>query len=84
MKLPTAGLLIIRDRKLLLAYSKNKRCFYLPGGKVDNGETAIQALCREIKEELDVSLDSNDLEYYAHITPCGTDLITKRAIKKSF
>jgi len=68
MKLPTAGLLVIQDRKLLLAYSNNKRCFYLPGGKIDKGETARQALCREIREELNVSLDHSDLEYYAHIT----------------
>lgn len=64
----TAGLLIIKDRKLLLAYSKNKRCFYLPGGKIDEGETAVQALCREIAEELYVTLSENELEYYTHIS----------------
>jgi 8-oxo-dGTP pyrophosphatase MutT (NUDIX family) len=68
MHLPTAGLLIIKDRKLLLAYSKNKNCFYLPGGKVDAHETAAQALCREIKEELNVPLRESDLKYYTHIT----------------
>ncbi|HET9824985.1 MAG TPA: NUDIX domain-containing protein [Chitinophagaceae bacterium] len=68
MKLVTAGLLIIENRKLLFAYSKNKKCFYLPGGKVDSGETPLQALRREIKEELDVTLSDGDLEYYAHIT----------------
>jgi 8-oxo-dGTP pyrophosphatase MutT (NUDIX family) len=68
MHLPTAGLLIVKDRKLLLAYSKNKKCFYLPGGKIDNGETAIEGLCREIEEELSLSLNENDLSYYTHIT----------------
>jgi 8-oxo-dGTP pyrophosphatase MutT (NUDIX family) len=68
MKLATAGLLIIQERKLLLAYSKNKSCFYLPGGKVDNHETAAQALCREISEELNVSIEENELTYYTHIT----------------
>lgn len=63
-----AALLTLKGRKLLLAYSKNKKCFYLPGGKIDAGETAKQALCREIKEELNVSLEENDLEYYTHIT----------------
>jgi 8-oxo-dGTP pyrophosphatase MutT (NUDIX family) len=65
--LHTVGLLIIRDRKLLLAYSKNKQCFYLPGGKIDKGETAVQALCREIAEELNVTLKESELEYYTHI-----------------
>jgi hypothetical protein len=31
--LPCSGLLHIKDRKLLLAFSRNKQCFYLPGGK---------------------------------------------------
>jgi 8-oxo-dGTP pyrophosphatase MutT (NUDIX family) len=68
MHLPTAGLLIIKNRKLLLAYSKNKNCFYLPGGKVDKDETAAQALCREIEEELNVPLHENELKYYTHIS----------------
>jgi len=68
MHLPTAGLLVIENRKLLLAYSKNKKCFYLPGGKIDKSETAIQALCREIEEELNLSLHENELSYYTHIT----------------
>ena len=68
MQLTTAGLLAIKDRKLLLAFSNHKKCFYLPGGKVDQNETAAQALCREIEEELNVPLNETDLEYYTHIT----------------
>jgi len=68
MQLATSGLLIIQNRKLLLAYSKNKKCFYLPGGKIDDGETAESALCREIAEELNISLDEKELKYYTHIT----------------
>jgi 8-oxo-dGTP pyrophosphatase MutT (NUDIX family) len=68
MQLPTAGLLVIQNRKLLLAFSKNKQCFYLPGGKIDEGETARQALRREIKEELNLSLHDDDLVYYNHIS----------------
>jgi len=68
VQLPTAGLLHIKDRKLLLAYSRNKQCFYLPGGKIDEGETAATALCREIKEELNTSLSPGQLVYYTHIT----------------
>ena len=68
MQLPVAGLLAIKNRRLLLAYSKNKKCFYLPGGKIDINETAAQALCREIEEELNVPLQETDLKYYTHIT----------------
>ena len=68
MKLPTVGLLIIENRKLLLAYSRNKKCFYLPGGKIDEGETPAQALCREIEEEMNVFIDEHELKYHTHIT----------------
>ena|ERR1041385_2404569 len=68
MKLPTAGLLIIENRKLLLAYSRNKQCFYLPGGKIDTGETAAKALCREIAEEMNVTISEHELNHYTHIS----------------
>ena len=68
MRLATAGLLIIQNRKLLLAYSKNKKCFYLPGGKIDKDETAVQGLCREIEEELNLPLTEDELIYYTHVT----------------
>jgi 8-oxo-dGTP pyrophosphatase MutT (NUDIX family) len=68
MQLHTAGLLIIQNRKLLLAFSNNKQYFYLPGGKIDKGENATAALCREIKEELNIDLKEDELKYYTHIS----------------
>lgn len=66
--LPTAGLIVLKNNKLLLAYSKNKKAWYLPGGKVDAGETALEALQREILEELNIVLQADLLTYYCHIT----------------
>jgi len=68
MELRTAGLVVLKNRKLLLAYSKNKNAFYLPGGKTDNGETAVQSLIREISEELNIVPLAANLEYYMHIS----------------
>jgi len=68
IQLPTVGLLVVQNRKLLLAYSRNKQCFYLPGGKIDKGETAVAALCREISEEMNVRIDEHELKYHTHIT----------------
>lgn len=66
--LPCAGLIYIENKKLLLAKSSKKQCYYLPGGKVNNTETALQALCREILEELNVVIAENELEFYTHIS----------------
>lgn len=68
MQLQTAGLVIINKNKVLLAYSTNKQCFYLPGGKLGSGETARAALCREVAEELGVQLQETDLVYFTHIS----------------
>ncbi|MFT3846991.1 MAG: NUDIX domain-containing protein [Lacibacter sp.] len=68
MQIHTVGLLVIRKRKLLLAFSNNKQCYYLPGGKIDNTETPETALCREIAEELNTNLTPGDFTYYTHIS----------------
>jgi 8-oxo-dGTP pyrophosphatase MutT (NUDIX family) len=68
IRLVTAGLIVLNRRQLLLAYSNNKQAFYLPGGKVDKGETTREALIREIREELNIELAPDSLEFYSHIT----------------
>lgn len=66
--LPTAGLVVVKGDKLLLAYSKNKKAWYLPGGKIDEGESSLETLQREIFEELNIVLNVERLKYYCHIT----------------
>ena len=66
--LPTAGLVVVKGDKLLLAYSKNKKAWYLPGGKIDDGESSFETLQREIFEELNIVLNVERLKYYCHIT----------------
>ncbi|WP_422798769.1 NUDIX hydrolase [Sphingobacterium sp. Mn56C] len=66
--LKTAGLVVVAANKLLLAFSKNKQAWYLPGGKIDAGEDALQALQREVLEELNLVLDPGKINYYCHIT----------------
>jgi len=64
----TAGLVIIKQKKLLLAFSNNKQAWYLPGGKIDSNETATEGLIRKIKEELNIELEETELKFYTHIT----------------
>lgn len=66
--IPTGGLIVIKDNKLLLAYSNNKKAWYLPGGKIDLGESSIQCLYREIQEELRLVLNPEYLKFYCHIS----------------
>lgn len=67
-RLHTAGLIALKEGKVLLAYSNNKKAWYLPGGKIDSGETPREALCREIAEELNTVIDPSWLRYVGHIT----------------
>lgn len=73
--LPTAGLVSIKDDKLLLAYSNNRKAWYLPGGKVDEGEEALQSLRREILEELNIELNPEKITYYCHVTAPAYGLV---------
>lgn len=50
-------------RSALSTRSKGKSVFYFPGGKRESGETDVQALIREIREELSVELQEESLTY---------------------
>ncbi|MEU6036958.1 NUDIX domain-containing protein [Actinomadura sp. NPDC047616] len=45
------------DGRILGARSRGKDVYYLPGGKPEPGESALDTLVREIDEELAVTID---------------------------
>ncbi|XSG75898.1 NUDIX hydrolase [Herpetosiphon llansteffanensis] len=53
----------IVDKRTLSTRSKGKTIYYLPGGKREHGETDHACLVREIKEELDVDLIPETLNF---------------------
>lgn len=68
----------IRDRKILVTLSKGKDTWYIPGGKREGEETDLEALTREVKEELEVTIIPESVKPYgvfeaqAHGKPEGT------------
>jgi len=58
------ALILVRDRKQLVARSLGKSAFFTPGGKREVGESDISALIRECKEELSVDLLQETIRPY--------------------
>ncbi len=53
----------IKNGKILSTKSFNKDKYYIPGGKREDGESDVQALTREISEELQVQLIPDSIRY---------------------
>ncbi len=57
----SCGCIIIKDKKVLLVYEKNRNFWGFPKGHMEDGETEIETALREVKEEvgLDVEIDKD-------------------------
>ena len=51
------------EDQILLVQVRHREKYYFPGGKIDEGETQLQALKRELKEELKLELSEEELSY---------------------
>jgi len=58
------ALIVVRDRKKLMARTRGNLTFYTPGGKREMGESDEAALSREVKEELGVDLLRETMQLY--------------------
>jgi 8-oxo-dGTP diphosphatase len=56
MPINKVGLIVIKDRKVLMARSRGQKLAYNLGGKVEPGESDEQALARECLEEANIKL----------------------------
>lgn len=72
------GWVHVRNRRLLAVRTTGREAFYLPGGKREPGESDLDALRREVREEVTVSLLPDTLvplgkfRAPAHGYPAGT------------
>jgi 8-oxo-dGTP diphosphatase len=56
--------LYLKDKKVLETLSRGKDTWYIPGGKREADESDVQALTREVKEELNVDLLPDTIKHY--------------------
>jgi mutator protein MutT len=69
--IPTVGVLIIKDKKILLVRHgegahHETGVYGWPGGRIEKGESLIQAAIRELKEETGLNATEKDLEKITH------------------
>jgi 8-oxo-dGTP diphosphatase len=61
-----AGVIISSDNKILMGKGRSgsvyKDCWLIPGGGVDDGETRLQTLTREVHEETGLDISSYQVE----------------------
>ncbi|MGN6425579.1 MAG: NUDIX hydrolase [Leifsonia sp.] len=56
-----AAVALVRDRRVLMVTARDRDVYYMPGGKIDAGETAAEGAAREAREEVSLVLDPADL-----------------------
>lgn len=63
-RMSSAGVALYDDQgRVLVVKAHYKKYWSFPGGVVDEGETPRQAALRETKEEVDITVDNDDLRF---------------------
>ncbi len=61
-----AAILINEQQQMLLVRKKNTQRFMQAGGKIEAGESPLQAVLRELHEELQIQPTPDSLHYHGH------------------
>lgn len=60
----SCGCIIIKNRKVLLVYEKNRNFWGFPKGHMEEGENEIQTALREVKEEVGLEVEIDEKRRY--------------------
>lgn len=55
------------EDQILLVQVRHREKYYFPGGKIDEGETLLEAIQREIEEELQLHFSQDDFTYIGKV-----------------
>lgn len=56
-----AAIALIRERRVLMVTARGRDVMYMPGGKIDPGESGAEAAAREAFEEVSLRFDAAEL-----------------------
>lgn len=68
-----ASLAYFEDGKILLVRVRDNKLWYFPGGKITEGESHVDALVRELSEELNVIVAPENMRLLTEITAPSHD-----------
>lgn len=64
---PSARAIIFKDGKLAAIYSNKKKYYKIPGGGIEDGETPIDAMIREVREEVGLEVISDSIKEFGYV-----------------